>query len=537
MKSKSKLLDNSTKIEVLRLRNDGYSTRAIASILGIGKTSIADFLSGKSFRDFWGDMGDKDVAGGSIHDHHHNVKELSNNRFILTSAQNNSFVHEKFIKSLETMADRLDADILVGIYLYNTNGYQSPNVEEDEVWFDTKIKDYILDEPAKLAEGLMWYGELNILPTNVNPLSGLDSYTKTNSGIVPHAKVQLESLATHKAEPCRMMYTTGTVTQRNYIQKKAGQKASFHHVFGALLVEVDDDGEWYVRQLVANSDTGEFYDLDTLYTPNGYSTGHRVEAITYGDIHIEKQHPEVMDGAFFRSDSMMNALNPKYQFLHDVSDFSARNHHNINDPYHKFKYHHNGNGSVEEEIAIAARFLSTIEKDDTLNVVVESNHHQALTLWLKNADYKNDPENALFFLRTQLAVYEALASGEDDFNAYEHVVRQAESLRSTIFLREDEPFKICGDIECGCHGHRGISGSRGSLNAFRKMGGRYNVDHSHGAGIKDGAFQGGVLANLDMGYNVGASNWSASSIIVYPNGKRTIITQSQNTGNWKALNN
>jgi hypothetical protein len=536
MKSKSKLLDNSTKIEVLRLRNDDYSVRAIASILGIGKTSISDFLSGRSYKEFWDEMGDKDIAAGSIHDHHYDIEEAKGNRFILTSAQNNSFIHEKFVQSLEVMSARLEAEILIGTYIYNTNGFQSPNVEKDEVWFDNKIKKYIKDEPVKLAEGLMWYGELNILPTAVNPLSGLDSYTKTNSGIVPHAKVQLESLATHKAEPCRMMYTTGTVTQRNYIQKKAGQKASFHHVFGALLVEVDDDGEWYVRQLVANSDTGEFYDLDTLYNPTGYSTGHRVEAITYGDIHIEKQHTDVMDGAFHRKDSMMNELHPRYQFLHDVSDFSARNHHNINDPHHKFKYHVAGKSSVEEETKEAADFLGRIEIEDTMNVVVQSNHHQAYERWLKEGDYKNDPENAVFFLTLQLATYEAIERGEYDFNVYEYAVILFESLPRTLFLKEDEPFKVCGDIECGCHGHRGISGSRGSINAFRKMGGRYNVDHSHGCGIKDGAYQGGVLSDLDLGYNVGASNWSASSIVVYQNGKRAIITQSQNTGNWKALN-
>ena len=137
---------------------------------------------------------------------------------------------------------------------------------------------------------------MNILPTAVNPISGLQNYTNKDSAIIPHAKLQLESLPTPKFEPAKMMYTTGTVTQRNYVQMKAGQKASINHVFSALVVEIDSDGDWFVRQLVAESETGNFFDLGWYYTPDGkHQEPYCVEAINWGDIHSAKLDKVVAD--------------------------------------------------------------------------------------------------------------------------------------------------------------------------------------------------------------------------------------------------
>jgi len=531
-------LDNdSTKVEVLRLLNDGWSYRQISERLGVSKSAVNNFVLRKTYKAWW-DANPKPIASGEVNDHHADIRELSSKRFILTAAQNNTYVHEKFLRSLEMAAKHLDAQILVGTFSYNTHGFQ--NLEKgDGEWFDPKLKDYILDEPAILANGLMWCGELNILPTAVNPLSGLHSYTKTASGIVPHAKVQLESLPTHKNEPCRMLYTTGTVTLRNYISKKAGQKASFHHVFGALLVEVDDHGDWFVRQLIADSDTGEFHDLDKIYTPTEVKTS-TVEAIVWGDIHVEKLDMEVFDTSMCRlnPDSMLDTLKPKYQFIHDALDFEAKNHHNIADPYHNFLMHVNPekSESVQSNCMQVRWFLEEVERDWCQTVVVESNHDLALKRWLKESDYKRDPVNAIFFLECQLEMYKQLQEGNTDFSVLEWVVKKDGMLDDVKFLKLDESFKVCDDegtgIEVGAHGHLGSNGSRGSVGVYQRLGSRYTIGHSHSAAIKDGVYQVGVSGNLDMGYNLGASSWSHSHCVIYPNGKRSIITLKN--GKWHA---
>jgi hypothetical protein len=534
-----KLLDNDqTKVEAIRLRNDGWTLLEISDRFGASTTTIGDFLKQRTYKKWW-EKNDKPFAAGNIYDHHENIKQLNKKRYIITSAQNNTFAHTSFVNSLETIAKRINAQIIIGTFSYNKNGFQNLEKSDDE-WFDPMIEPYILDEPAVLANGLIWCGELNILPTATNPLSGLHSYTRGDSGIVPHAKVQLESLPTHKEDPCRMMYTTGTVTKRNYIQKKSGQKASFHHVFGALLVEVDDDGSWFVRQLVADSETGCFYDLDTQYTPDGYYIeDDAVEAINWGDIHVEKIDDESADVCFYNRSSMLNVLKPNYQFIHDVLDFEARNHHNRNDPYFRFKKHIHGVDSVQDNINDVAMFLSSIDRDKTTTVVVESNHDLALKRWLKEADYKTDPENAVFFLEHQLAMYKSIQDEDFGFNIFEFSVKKAnEYLNDVMFLKTDESFKICGQygngIECGQHGHVGNNGARGSIRSFQMLGARHNVGHSHTAAIKDGVYYAGVIGRLNMGYNQGGSSWSHSNIVTYKNGKRAIVTISNNK--WRAMN-
>lgn len=524
----SQLESDSIKMELIRYQNDDLSYSEMARRTGISRTAITNFLNKETYKEWW-ELHDKPIASGTYYDHHTSIKQLNKKRYIVTSAQNNTFVHEPFLRSLETMAERIDAQIIVGTFSYNLNGFQNLSKSEGD-WFDPKIEQYILDEPALLAPDLIWCGELNILPTAVNPLSGFHSYTKGRSGIIPHVKVQLESLPRHKTEDPRFLYTTGAVTQRNYIQKKAGQKASFHHIFGALVVEVDDDGDWFVRQLIADSDDGCFYDLDTYYMPDDYQDGLPCEAINWGDIHSEKIDHDVANGSFVGEDSLLDYMRPEYQFVHDLLDFSSRNHHNRNDPYFRFKEYLHGADSVYLNVSDTVDVLEDMDRDWCQTIVVESNHDLALKRWLKEADYKNDPANAITFLKYQLAMYEAIGRGEFDFSIFEYAVKDQWKECGAKFLKTDESFKICGDdgIECGNHGHLGNNGTRGSVLSHTKLGTRYNIGHTHSASIRDGVYCAGTMSKLDMGYNQGGTTWSHSHVITYLNGKRTIVTMRAN---------
>lgn len=524
-KQQSPLDNNQLKIEVLRLKHEGFSLRQIGTRFGISHTSVARFVNKDSYKQWW-EENPKPFAAGDLHDHHNNIERLESNRFIITSAQTNTFVHSKFLDSLEVAAEHLDAQLIVGTFTYNTTGFQTYQEARDEEWFDPRVVPYIIDRPVMLADDLMWCGELNILPTAVNPLSGLQSYTRDSSGIVPHAKVQLESLPTHKLDHTRMMYTTGTVTLRNYIAKKSGQKASFHHVFGALLVEVDEDGDWFVRQLISDSETGQFQDLDVVYTPSGVSMNNDVEAITWGDIHTEKVDPEVIRASLDSSNpqSMIEQLRPKYQFIHDVFDAYYRSHHHIKNAHKMFELYINQQESVEQEIRRVAEFLESIDRSDCQTIVVNSNHDRALDRWLNEADYRKDPVNALFFLELQLMRYKSIAEGENVV-LLEQAVNRLVHLQNTRFLAVDESFKICDNIECGMHGDLGVSGSKGSAKGLSRLDARSNIGHSHTAKIVDGVYQSGHCMDIEkVDYAKGPSTWSHSHIVTYPNGKRTIIT-------------
>lgn len=468
--------------------------------------------------------------------------------YLLTSAQNNTNIHKGFWNNLLAYGEWLKAlpatesvELMVGRYVYNKTAYHRDREkavdlhapDHENSIFAGEILPYANDQSIELAPSLVWCGEMNILPTAVRPLSGFETYTGRKSGIFPHAKLALESVAQIKGAGAKFNYTTGTVTLRNYLQRKEGIKAEFHHIYGALIVGVDEDGSWYVHQLSADSD-GKFYHLDRKISKGVVKTGVRIEAISWADIHDDCMDEEARDLNWGKG-GILDALNPKYQFWHDSLDFRFRNHHEIKNPHIMFEKHILGKESVETEIRNLANFM--IEQSKRKNsqiIVVDSNHDNAFARWLREADYREDPVNALFFLDRQLAYYKAIAEGNKKYHVLEDALRKFGVGPEVRVLRTDESFIICpehGGIECGMHGDLGPDGRRGSPQGLSRIGRRANTGHTHSAKILDGLYVGGTCA-MEPGYKKGPSSWSHSHVITYENGKRAIITCWE--GKWRA---
>lgn len=478
------------------------------------------------------------IAGGTVLAPDKRRRSLGGKRFVFTSAQNNTFVHDRFFRNLQAYCIDHDAQLVVGKFRYNKSGFQNLQSGADsDLWYDSKLHPYFITESCVLEEtinGTVWCGELDILPTAAMPLSGLDSYTMTACSIVPHAKVQLKSVPVLKGDPIKMMYTTGACTQRNYIQRKAGQKAEFHHVFGALVVEIDENGDDFCRQLIADS-SGDFYDLTNHYVDGEcVDTEATVEAINWGDMHAELLDQTVARVSFSGKDCMLDVLKPQFQFVHDLTDFRARNHHNIKNPHFLAEMHYSGSGRVLDGMVDAALLLDVLKRDFCTTVVVESNHDQAFKRWLSEADIRHDPENAEYFHRANAEVFKNIRLGNKDFHVFEWAIRSCiDDLGNIIFLGEDDSFLIGGPngIECGMHGHRGPNGARGNPNTLRNLGRKCNSGHTHTACIIDGIYTAGISCKMDMGYNKGPSSWSQSHIVTYKNGKRSIVTIKN--GKWR----
>lgn len=458
-------------------------------------------------------------------------------RFILSSAQTNTKVHDGFMTNLEAYAKHLGADVHIAGFAYATSTFDDGTKHSTR--FDPRVLPYLTNQRFDVGGKLYFCGEMNTSPTAEDPLSGFETYTRSKWGIFPHPRVTLKSIATMFNSEPKIIMTTGTVTVPNYIQKKAGLKAEFHHVVAAVLVEIDADGDFFCRHLIADKNGG-FQDLD-VYVENGkVDDGYKVEAITWGDLHTERLDPKTALGAWGLSkdllrtaeyeECMQNVLRPSVQFFHDAIDFRRRNHHNIDDPYFRYKAWINGEESVEDEIARVSAFLAAVSHEDTETIVVDSNHDRALTRWLKTANYKTDPVNAVFFLKCQAATYEAMREGDESFNVAEFAVRAfSDDLQNVHFLRNTDSYIICphagGGIECGLHGDEGPNGAKGSVRSYAKMGPKANVAHHHGAEILEGIYQAGHSCMRDMVYNRGGlTSWNPSHIITYPNGKRIIVT-------------
>jgi hypothetical protein len=460
-------------------------------------------------------------------------------RYILTCAQNNTAVEESAWNLLQQVARHYDAQIYVATFLYSHNSVKNTKGGKQvnkEIWFDKVLTPYIRDTYELLAPDLVWCGQMNTLPTAKNPLNGWDTYNGNKSGVFPHPKLQMKSVATGKHEPTKMNYTTGCVTKRHYIHKRAGLHADFHHTFGALLVEVAASGEWFARQLSIAKD-GTVHDLyNRFHVSEGHSL-QAVEALVLGDVHAAQIDREVAKGVWgiskfgagFRRNeddfnrSMINYLKPRYQVLHDVLDFQSASHHNKKDPLHQIRLRSKGKTSVTDELRLTASFLrQIIQEDYATPVIVKSNHDEHLTRWVKENDWRQDLDNAETLLEMQLAAVSAARRGFH-IDLFEIGVKGYEKLSEVKFLKRDESFLV-GEIEMAYHGDVGPNGARGSFANFATIGRKVCIGHSHSAGIYESVYVAGVSGKLDLGYNEGPSSWSHSHIVVYPNGKRAIIT-------------
>lgn len=452
-------------------------------------------------------------------------------RFLISSAQDDTPVHEQFFDNMIAYAKHIGAEVFVGGHTYQLGLFED-NAANANV-YDSRLTEYLCHDRVQLTADLLYVGSANILPTTANPLNGWMTQNSGNHVILPHSRIALQSIPRLQGQAPRYAVSTGTCTLPNYTARAAGQKSIFHHTFGFLVVEIDVDGEVFLRPVSA-SDDGSFQDLNTFVVNGTCLVDQRVRAITWGDIHHEQLDPIIAAASFgydtktkatLDNVNILDGLQPEYQFFHDTLDFRRRNHHNLQDPHVMALVNAGGSENVENEVQEASDFISACARDWCRTVMVESNHDNALARWLKNSDGAADVENAYFWHDLNAAWHKAIRAGNASFNVVEYAMRRSDLPDSVEFVGAGQGYQVDG-IECGLHGDLGISGSRGSPTQFKRFGVRTSTGHTHSPSISEGAYVAGVSAKLEQGYNKGPTTWAHAHIVQYHNGKRTILLMS-----------
>lgn len=455
-----------------------------------------------------------------------------NKRYVITSAQNATPVNKDFLKSILNYCNINDAELLVIPTRYrNPTSIWSDKSKADE-WWSPDVAEYIQDYSRKLGKSLEYMGHIKIQPTAIRPLTGFESYTGISSGIFGHPKIQLLSVATPSESLPKLLSTTGSITERNYTDSKAGHKGAFHHSFAAIVAEVDSEGHHHIRHIHWSDTDRGFYDLDSFYGANKHKTGISALALITGDSHVEFMDPKVSNATYNGPESLCGLLKPKYRVWHDVTDFYARNHWHIGDDILAVGKHKFGRNNVEAGLQQAVDFIDDNVMEGTIDVISKANHDEAFDRWLQRKDINGvtDPENAQFFhymKYNQLRNIEMTPTGFQSFDPFAWWAKNPDQQRglknpNVIFLKRDEPFEIA-DIEVGFHGDKGSNGARGSLVAFSKIGPKVVIGHSHSPGICEGAYQVGLSARRELEYQSGPSSWMHTHCIIYPDGSRTLI--------------
>lgn len=478
------------------------------------------------------------VSGGALSHTEATRPVKEGQRFLVTSAQNNTEVHSSFMQNLKAYASVIDAQIIVFPFIYNKNGFQNGE-GNDVIWYASEVRPYLQNESV-------WLGEqrkvaamaFNILPTVKAPLGGMkEAVGSAEALIVPHATIAHENVAVLGAQYGEVvpgMYSTGTVTLRNYIQQQAGQKAENRHNFGALIVEFNEHGQFWIRQ-IETDETGTFADVRNFVNEGVVlENASTVDVLHYGDIHAEKSDNAVAAiqwgfGIANAAPSMLDYFLPDYQMCHDLLDFSSLNHHNRENHYHMARNHVTG-ATVKQDLQQVAAILETMERPWCETVIVRSNHDDALDRWLGDAKYepRKDPANAVTYYSLQLEAYKQIAQGKELVSLPFALAEIAGMMNTNhcIFLKASQSFKV-GPVECGEHGHSGTNGSRGSPKQF--AGTKCSTGHTHTSSIYGGCYTAGVSGKLAMGYNeTGASSWVHACVVQYKTGFRTIMAVKDN---------
>lgn len=467
------------------------------------------------------------------------VKTKMVRRWLLTAAQDNTAVHAGFWTNLQAYAAYTGATVLVGAFTYNKSLFEDHATRGS--YFRPPAKDFVVHEAVECGP-VLFCAEMNTLPTAVDPLSDLQTYSRGRWAVFPHAKRRLITVAAQSDPPVIM--TTGCCTIENYIPKKAGQKAQFHHAIGAVIVEVEQDGTAHVRHISADQH-GAFQDLDAVVSGGIVRTGNRVEAISFGDIQSPFVDPDVAKatwgldletGEIGKSGTIVDTLRPKYGVYHDLIDFKAISHHDLKRPFEQLWAHVNGHTSVEGDIERAAKFLELTGREDMRSVAIESNHDKWLDRWLDDGRGRVEKQNMVAFYRYGLARAEAITRGDEFWSTWRYALRSSSAkLDHVEFVREGESFVILrehGGIEIGQHGHLGPNGGPAAPRALARVAARATIGDKHTPEIRDGLYVAGTSSLLRLRFNQGPSSWRHAHVVHYPNGRRAILFIIN--GKWRA---
>lgn len=455
-------------------------------------------------------------------------------RYVVTSAMNNCAVDKRFWQSLQTYCARTNATLLVVPIRYRNPSSPAESKKQDaEEWWPEEVRPFLVENCVRLHKRLYVMADVPIAATATNPLSGLDPLGKGSSVIFGHAQIAQRMIPTpHYSHP-KMLATTGTVSVKNYSRSKAGKKAEFHHSLGAMVIEVGD--AFYSRHLVGDR-TGCFYDLDGHYTPEGFTTDHRPEAIIFGDIHEWWINPAVKRATFTDEDSLVRSLRPLRLVMHDLIDSYSVSHHHKHKVFTRLAKHRTKMGSLLEELTSAVAFCEEVTPEDAQLVVVGSNHHDHIRRFVEETDWREDLTNAEIYLQLALQMVQntkMTKRGADTIDPFEWFMaeRLSDRLRDRTHFVGRSSYRVKG-VELGMHGDAGPNGARGSIQNISRIGARSIIGHSHTAGVKHGVYQVGTSTG-ELEYSRGSpSSWSNTHAILYPNSKRTLVTVVK--GRWRA---
>ena len=449
--------------------------------------------------------------------------------FVVTSCLNDTETNEPFFRSLVNYTRQKNLKLFIIL-----NKYLNPSamtMDTTPKW-SPLVKEYALETTVRWKDRLKVIGDCNIQATASHPLTGIDRLSEGITTIVGHPVLQMKTLPVNRWKDPVILHSTGSISSKNqYSATKAGYQASFHHCFAALVVEFDvgKSGKeiFHIRQLLADA-TGGFHDLDQYWTPTTHKKT-SVSAVVCGDEHVIEGDKSAYEATFYADDSIAKTLKPEFLIRHDVLDAYSVSKWHDNDFFTRFKKNFVHKQCLESELRETIKHLEDSTPKSTTSLIVGSNHHDHVDQWLNNGSVKHDYVNSILYHNLMWRKLTDIKVGNQR-SAFRIFMEDIYKVAPNVRFIEDG-FTLHG-ILLSCHGHKGPSGARGSVQNLAKIGEKIVIGHSHAPHILGGAWQTGTLSSLDLEYAMGSpSGWMHTNCIIHKNGKRQLVNIID--GKWK----
>lgn len=471
------------------------------------------------------------------------TRALGAKRYLVTSAQNATPIEEKFFATLKRAAKRLGAELVVIPFRYrNPTSIWTSKQNREEWWglppihvgFDSNgeaiyrddpknpLTPYLFNTRKKLNANLVLAADVKIQPTASQPLSQFEALTGAESCIFGHPKMQYRVVPAPSGRFPKILTTTGACTRKNYTDTKAGKLGAFHHFLGAVVVEIEGK-EFHIRQLNADRETGEFIDLDKLYSPRGVRKAPPALGLVLGDWHARFTDPDV-DAATFGPGGIVETLNPRELVWHDTFDGYSINQYHAGDPFLAAAKSAAKLGDPEAEVRHAVESVVSRTKGRR-SVIVASNHDDFLARWIKNTDWRTTGAKR-FYLETAIAMLRRARMTPNGFKGGDPFTYWFNKLKGKAPIKclgLDQSHKI-GGVECGYHSHFGPNGAPGTMKNMARVGARMTTGHRHTPGIEEGHYGVGTSGPRHPEYHRGPGSSLHTHSPIYANGKRALIT-------------
>lgn len=426
-------------------------------------------------------------------------------RYIVTSIVEGAPINRDFYSALKLYCEKNNAKLLMlwmrGVL--KTDMFSKDDMAEYKKYLFTEFK---FNNTLRAKDFLLY-------PAQQLPLTGLDRFgSKKTSLIVASTKQMMTSIPRPKGETPHVIWTTGTVSTPEYSKTRNGALASQDNTLGALIVEVESDKKFYIRNVEWIDDC--FVDLGKAYYSNKVKNI-ACEALVWGDLHSQEIDKISLEKAIEQT----NYLKAQRIFIHDLISFNSISHHNEGKYLTKTFIPHEVN-TLRKELDTAKQLLHYIHKSIKSDIiVVQSNHDDFLYRYCDEGRFLKDAHNAILGAECFIKYTKKLNPIEDYMN-----------MKYITFLKPDESYKVLG-IETGQHGHHGANGAIGSPNGFRKSYDKIVLGHSHQPKIVNNVYYVGTLSKLILAYNKGSSSWLPANCAIYKNGSRQLLIWIDNK--WK----